>query len=143
MSDHFIAPSVGHLQPQRADMRVNLVAIAITSISWTANPAAAFLPHASRSSRGKAANLSARHADSFKSASSDASEKVPLPRAPRDETWSPFGVLRERLATPDVPKNAERYDRVGGLSGGIWRSIVIGLFPATVSKKICLLLILT
>ena len=51
---------------------------------------------------------------------------------PRDETFNPLAVLRELNAAPDVLPGSERYDRVGRLSGGIWKSLVIGFIPSTV-----------
>jgi len=56
--------------------------------------------------------------------------RLPLP--PRDETFGLRGRFRELLAAPDAVDDAERYDRVGGLSGGIWRSLSYGVFPSTV-----------
>eukprot|EP00903_Cladosiphon_okamuranus_P015051 g13924.t1 len=57
-------------------------------------------------------------------------QEADLPLPPRDETFNPFASLQELLMAPDVVGG--RYDRVGNLTGGIWRSIVIGFLPATV-----------
>ncbi|CAN0034904.1 unnamed protein product [Scytosiphon promiscuus] len=109
-------------------MRIHF-ATAIASISWTPTPVAAFFPQAPRSSGCRAALASTPRVDSLRLTKSETSEQQ-LP--PKDETWSPFGALRELSASPDVPEDAERYDRVGGLSGGTWKSLVIGFLPSTV-----------
>ncbi|CAM9217969.1 unnamed protein product [Ectocarpus sp. 8 AP-2014] len=58
-------------------------------------------------------------------------QQDPLP--PWDETSNPIATVREMLAAPDAPEGtANRFDGVGGSSGGIWRSRVYGLLPATV-----------
>ncbi|CAN0199139.1 unnamed protein product [Ectocarpus fasciculatus] len=58
----------------------------------------------------------------------------PLP--PKDETFNPILAAREVLRGLDVPEDANRYERIGKANGGIWRSKVLGLLPATVGGKI-------
>eukprot|EP00903_Cladosiphon_okamuranus_P005807 g5752.t1 len=41
-------------------------------------------------------------------------------------------MLQELRAAPDVVEDAGRYDRIGRLSGGTWRSRIFGYLPATV-----------
>lgn len=60
-------------------------------------------------------------------------EDLPLP--PRDETFNPLARLREVLAAPSVPEG--RYDGIGSLSGGTWRSNILGFIPATVRIGSC------
>lgn len=62
-----------------------------------------------------------------------ASSVFPLP--PSDETFdSPISALRELLAAPDLPEGADRYDRIGRETGGIWRSKRYGFVPCTVRR---------
>ncbi|CAM9885429.1 unnamed protein product [Ectocarpus sp. 4 AP-2014] len=64
-------------------------------------------------------------------ASTRAQQQDPLP--PWEETSNPIATAREMLAAPDAPEDTpNRFDGVGGSSGGIWRSRVYGLLPATV-----------
>eukprot|EP00903_Cladosiphon_okamuranus_P015049 g13922.t1 len=55
-------------------------------------------------------------------------QEADLPLPPRDETFNPLAALQELLMAPDVVDG--RYDRVGSLTGGTWRSIVF--LPVTV-----------
>ncbi|CAM9562186.1 unnamed protein product [Ectocarpus sp. 12 AP-2014] len=58
-------------------------------------------------------------------------QQDPLP--PWDETSNLIATVHEMLAAPDAPEDTpNRFDGVGGSSGGIWRSRVYGLLPATV-----------
>lgn len=62
----------------------------------------------------------------------EAASSCPLP--PKDETYdSPLSALRELRAAPDLPEGADRYDRIGLETGGVWRSKRYGFVPATVS----------
>lgn len=64
----------------------------------------------------------------------EATSSCPLP--PKDETFdSPMSALRELLAAPDIPEGADRYDRIGLETGGIWRSKRYGFVPVTVSQQ--------
>lgn len=57
-----------------------------------------------------------------------------LPEAlpPRDESFTPIATLRELLAAPESPVGSQRYDGIGQLTGGIWRTKVIGIIASTV-----------
>lgn len=57
----------------------------------------------------------------------------PLP--PKDETFSPRGSLVELLAAPVPPPSCGRFDGVGKITGGIWRSRVLGFMPSTVRSS--------
>lgn len=65
-------------------------------------------------------------------AAADSPQEVDQPLPPRDETFNPFVTLRELVAAPDVVEDAGRYDGVGSLTGGAWRSLIFGFLPATV-----------
>lgn len=53
---------------------------------------------------------------------------------PGDETWSSVGAMvNELLTAPEYPEGTQRYDGIGRITGGIWRSRVLGIVPSTVS----------
>ena len=114
-----------------------LLASAVASIA--ASPAIAFLsplPHAPSGSRAAAVSGPRVKTSLPGVAVDDRPQEKDLPLPPRDETFNPIQAVKELLAAPDVVEDAERFDRVGRLSGGIWRSIIIGFIPSTV--RICL-----
>lgn len=69
---------------------------------------------------------------SIKAADSDEPRAVgTLP--PGDETWSSVGAMvNELLTAPEYPEGTQRYDGIGRVTGGIWRSRVLGIVPSTV-----------
>ena len=53
---------------------------------------------------------------------------------PKDDTYeSPVAFLRELRSSLSPSEGLSRYDRIGKATGGIWRSKVLGILPATVS----------
>lgn len=113
-------------------MRLLLQLTVAASSSTFVSPVGAFVPQAPHAAaagwKTKPVRLETRVSVASDASGSGGGRVLP----PRDETFNPLAILRELEASPDVVDGAERYDRMGGADGGIWRSVVIGFLPCTV-----------
>lgn len=129
-------PVTRHCHTPKTKMRAANAFLASAVASIAASTATAFLsplPHAPGSSM--VAAFSGQRIKTSRprvAAVDNAPKETDLPLPPKDETFTPLQAIKELLASPDVVEDAGRYDRVGRLTGGVWRSIIIGFIPSTV-----------
>ena len=115
-------------------MRFSCLAVAIS----TSSSVEAFVPpapHACVASCINRAALSELPRATRLSVASDASRSEEGLLPPKDETFGLAARLQEMLAAPTPAESelgSERYDRIGSLTGGTWRTWVLGFIPSTV-----------
>ena len=98
-------------------------------------PLVAFVPSAPHAAAsGGRATLAKLPRETRRSVASDASTFQDGLLPPEDETFGPVARLKELVFAPSCPDDVERYDRIGALTGGIWRTWVFGFIPSTVSR---------